>query len=197
MLQGAVYHYNGYLFFPIQMPAYWITANASIGRKLEFVRNMTAYFINDIFPIQVRARFFREVRVPRLQVFFRILVLPLCVCHYHFIFPRYAAVQISIATFDGSDPIVNASYGTPNTIGGAAQPGGGYIFIPPVAGLYLLRAISLFVPDMIVSPENTRYVNISIRKCALACLILMVCISVCTCMLRYIDKSFVARWHGH
>ncbi len=152
------------------------------------------------FPFKCELGFFARCVCPVAGVFkflfYRCSVFAITF-HYHLIFPRYAAVQISIATFDGSDPIVNASYGTPNTIGGAAQPGGGYIFIPPVAGLYQLRAISLFVPDMIVSPENTRYVNISIRKFDLACLIVMVCISVCNCLLRYIDKSFVARWHGH
>jgi hypothetical protein len=59
--QGAAYSYNGYVFFPIKPPAYWVPADPRFARQALLIRDMDAFFVNDTFPVHVKTRFDREV----------------------------------------------------------------------------------------------------------------------------------------
>jgi hypothetical protein len=61
-VQGGAFSYNGYLFFPIKAPAFWLTA-VVLGRRPEPILNLDSFLVapNQPLRVQVRARFDREV----------------------------------------------------------------------------------------------------------------------------------------
>lgn len=58
--QGAAFSYNGYFFFPIKPPTFWVTAEV-VGRKPEIIKTGDSFLIYKPMPVQCRDRFEREV----------------------------------------------------------------------------------------------------------------------------------------
>lgn len=73
-------------------------------------------------------------------------------------------LQLSVGTINGEDPQPDPDFATTDTPGGNIVYGGGYVFVPPVADLYVLKGLSLFKPENVVSPLFQTYINVSIRK---------------------------------
>lgn len=92
---------------------------------------MQAFFVNESFPVLVKARFQRE---------------------------------ISMATWDGTDPIPDMAHALPNPATNATAPGGGILMVPAVPGVYQLFGIAYYPPEGISSDKAARYINISIRE---------------------------------
>ena len=165
---GLVYSYNAYLFFPIKAPTYWVTADPKYNRVEMFVRTGQAFLVNETLTLQVRCRFHREVcvMVPSASTCFQhcdccdeivltTLSLPVASC---------CAFQVSIATWDDTDPQPIYGQATRDLTTGEIAPGGGWISIPPVAGVYTLRGISYYQPEDISSDTAIIKVNVSVRE---------------------------------
>lgn len=110
--RGAVWSYNGYEYFPLKPPQFFIPKDgviANIGRIMEPLFDGDSFLINSTWPVHVTARFKKELTLARTDG-----VVP------------DPAVDFPLAELDG----------TP------AAPAGGYLFLPFEQGNYTLTAVA-------------------------------------------------------
>ena len=62
-VQGAVYFYNGYEFFPPKAPVYWIPLGGVEGNPLVLLGNGLSFLVDRPFRIVAKSRFYREITI--------------------------------------------------------------------------------------------------------------------------------------
>jgi hypothetical protein len=178
-LQGAAFSYNGYFFFPIKPPTFWVTAEV-VGRKPEIIKSGDSFLIYKPMPVQCRDRFEREVR---LWLLVSLATWQHTVCMHPpraesklgsaacMAFPSshtpHFLTQWCYASWNGSNPspLRNQPLTADGYFPGPPKGGGGILLIPAVAGSYILKGVSYYEPEDITSPLFEVLIYISLRTC--------------------------------